>query len=234
MAAVVRSGAYLMLALAMAALVVAGFTRTYYLRGLFDLPPLTLLLHVHGVVFTAWVVLFVVQAWLICAQDYRTHMRLGMAGMAVAALVVMVGIASAVLSAGGDRPRPMNMTSQQFVIFPLSAILAFGGLVAAAFAYRRKVTVHKRLMVMAMVVVLGPAVARVLIVTGTSAHFLLMQTAVAAFFVAWCLVTDWTRHRTLHPVYALGGSLLVLSWPVRAWLARTPAWEAVGHWLGSL
>lgn len=234
MSTVVPSRTYTLLALAMAALVFVGFTRTYYLRGLFDVPPITLLLHVHGIVFTAWVVLFVIQVWLISAHDYRAHMRLGMAGMAVAALVVIVGIASTVLSASGNRPRPMNMTSQQFVFIPLFAIVAFGALVAAAFAYRRQGAVHKRLMVMAMVVVLGPAVARILNLTGNGAHFLWIQTGVAACFMAWCLITDWTRHRALHPVYAIGGPLLVLSWPARAWVARTPAWEAVGRWLANL
>ena len=58
--------------------------------------------------------------------------------------------------------------------------------------------------------------------------------AVVAVFVVWCLVTDWVRHRTLHPIYLVGGTLLVLSWPARLWIARTPAWEQVGNWLAGL
>ena len=48
MSAVIRSPLYLFVALCAAALMVAGFSRTYFFRELFSLPPLTLLLHLHA------------------------------------------------------------------------------------------------------------------------------------------------------------------------------------------
>ena len=39
---------------AIAALVVTGFARTFYLRYWFDTPPLTRLLYLHGLMFTCW------------------------------------------------------------------------------------------------------------------------------------------------------------------------------------
>jgi hypothetical protein len=43
------------MALAIGAIVFAGFAPTYYLRPYFHPEPLSPLLHVHGLVFTAWI-----------------------------------------------------------------------------------------------------------------------------------------------------------------------------------
>ena len=48
---------YTLIGLTMAVLVIIGFSRTFYLRPLFDVAPLTLRLHLHGIVLTLWVVL---------------------------------------------------------------------------------------------------------------------------------------------------------------------------------
>ena len=234
MAAVVRSRAYLVVAFALAVWCAIGFAKTFYLRPWFDVPPITALLELHGAVFTAWFVLFVIQARLISKQEYQTHKRLGIAGAVLAALIVIVGLATAVVSASAARPRGMGLASPQFVIFPTTAALFFGGFVAAALYWRRSPNLHRRLMMLAMISVLGPPTARVLGLVGLQGRFLLMQTLVTAVFVAACMVADWVKHRTVHPLYAVGGTLLVLSWPLRAAIARTPAWEAVGNWMASL
>jgi hypothetical protein len=70
MAAVVRNRFYAAFAVAIAVFTLVAFARTYYLRYWFDVPPITVLLHLHSIVFTAWVVLFVIQTRLIAAQNY--------------------------------------------------------------------------------------------------------------------------------------------------------------------
>jgi hypothetical protein len=234
MATVVRSRAYLVLAAALTLFVLIGFARTYYLRPWFDGPPITYLLHVHAILFTAWLGLFAVQVVLISKHDYRTHMQLGIAGMALAVLVVVIGLVSSCVSAADLRPRPMGMTPAQFVLMPVSSIVLFGGLVLAAFLLRKRAALHKRLMVLAMIAVLGPPAARLIRLAELGQDFLAIQTSVAAIFVIGAVVADWLRHHALHPVYVIGGTLMVLSWPARVWLARTPAWEAVGQWMAAV
>ena len=234
MAVVVRGRFYGLIALVLATLVFAGFARTFYLRFLFDVPPINLLLHLHGILFSAWFALYVVQTRLIAAHKVQAHMTLGIAGVVLAALVVAVGLATTVMSASAPRMRPMGMSSPQFVLVPLFAILTFGSLVAAAVVYRRRPALHKRLMTLAMITVLGPPVGRLIAAGGQRESFLAIQTTVAAVFVIWCLVADWVKNRVVHPVYVVGGTLLVMSWPLRAAIAQTDAWERVGNWLASL
>ena len=234
MAAVVRNRFFVAAALALAVLVFIGFARTYYLRPWFDVPPINLLLHLHSIAFTAWFVLFIIQTRLIAAQNYRTHMQLGMVGVILALLVFVFGAITAIASADAPRVRPMGMNSQQFVLVPLVGIAFFGGFVAAAIAFRRRAQVHKRFMMLAMIAVLGPPIARLIAVTQSGEYFIPIQLGVPAAFLAWCMVSDWVKYRIVHPVYAIGGSILLISLPVRFFLARTPAWESVGRWMAGI
>ncbi|MEO8018984.1 MAG: hypothetical protein ABI769_14310 [Pseudomonadota bacterium] len=234
MAAVVRNRFYPTIAVALAMFTVIGFARTYYLRYWFDVPPITVLLHVHSIAFTAWLVLFVIQTRLIAKENYRTHMQLGIAGIFIAALVVVFGFATAIVSAGALRPRPMGMNSQQFVLIPLVAITGFAILVSAALILRKRAQLHKRLMTLATISVLGPPAARLVFATHSDKYFGPVLFGVTAAFLAWCLVSDWRKYRIVHPVYSIGGAILLISLPVRFLIAQTPAWESVGQWLANL
>ncbi|HET9475550.1 MAG TPA: hypothetical protein VFO82_16745 [Steroidobacteraceae bacterium] len=231
MATVIRSRFYPLAAIVLATFIVASFARTYYLRFLFDQPPLKLLVHLHGLVFTAWLALFIVQTRLIAAHNYRLHMKVGIAGALLAVAVVTIGVLTALASAPVPRVRPMGMTGLQFLIVPLMGIIFFGVCVAAAVALRRRADLHKRLMLLGMFAVLGPAVARINRLVEFGDLFLLIQTSVVVGFVSWALLYDWFRNRIVHPVFVIGGCLLVVSWPVRAWIARTEGWHAVAQWL---
>jgi hypothetical protein len=234
MTTVLRSHWYLFIAIALAAFVFLGFARTYYLRPFFEVPPINLLMHLHSIVFSAWVALFVVQVRLVSQHNYRMHMRLGIAALVLAVLVFVVGLAASFQTAAAPGMRPMGMTSQQFVLMPLTAIFVFFGFVVAAFLLRKRSELHKRFMMLAMIAVLGPPAARLIRAAGLLENFLLIQTVVAAAFVILCLISDWKKQRAFHPVYAIGGTLLVLSWPMRAWVARTSAWESAGAWMANV
>lgn len=231
MAAVVRNRFYFAIALALALLVAIGFMRTFYARPFFDLPPLPTLMQVHGAVFTAWMVLFVAQTRLIAAHKVQTHRQLGVAGALLALAVFAIGVMTAFESSLANRPRGMGLTSPQFVIVPITGITLFAVFVALGIALRKRAALHKRFMVLAMLAVLGPPVARLMILAGAQQHYLAIQTTVPALFVAWCLIADWRKNHIVHPVFAIGGGLLVVSWPVRAMLARSDGWALISDWI---
>lgn len=59
-------------------------------------PPIKTLLIAHGMGMAAWMVLFIVQPLLIAARNYKIHMRLGLFGAGLAAVVSVLGINVAV------------------------------------------------------------------------------------------------------------------------------------------
>ena len=71
-------------------LALAGFARTYFLRPVLadpapPLPALPPLIHLHGLLFTAWVVLFLGQVRLVAVKRVALHRRLGVGGSVPAA-----------------------------------------------------------------------------------------------------------------------------------------------------
>jgi hypothetical protein len=82
------------MALAIALTIFAGFARTYYLKDLFGSRPLPPLVHLHGLLFTCWILLFAVQTSLISAGRPDIHRKTGIAGaLLAAAMVVALGAA---------------------------------------------------------------------------------------------------------------------------------------------
>src|SRR5215813_862899 len=80
---------YIGMALAILLTVFTGFSRTYYLRPIFQTQPLMPLLHLHGLIFSSWIALFVTQTTLVARKRTRIHMRLGIAGGVLAAMMVL-------------------------------------------------------------------------------------------------------------------------------------------------
>jgi hypothetical protein len=234
MAVVVRSRFYPQIALAFALFVIVAFARTYYLRFLSDQPPLVMLVHLHGLVFTAWLALFWVQTRLIATNRVDLHMKLGIAGVVLAACIVALGVATAFHTAAIHRDRPSGLAPPQFAIVPLVSITTFAILVGLAVGLRRRAALHKRFMVLAMIAVLGPAVGRLLIFFDVRSWVYFAQPAIPALFLAWCLVHDWRKNRIVHPVYVIGGLAVIASWPLRMMVARSEWWQPIGEWIASV
>ena len=87
---------FLWAAIAFPLVVFIGYFRSYYFSPFFDVKPIANgLVHAHGIVMSLWVVYFTAQTVLIRTKNVRLHMTLGMAGIALAALVVVVGMLTA-------------------------------------------------------------------------------------------------------------------------------------------
>jgi hypothetical protein len=219
---------YTWAAIVAALVVFVGFARSYYLKGVFGAPALPSLVHVHGLVMTLWFLLFVVQARLVAARRVELHRRLGIAGAVLAALVVVVGVSTAIAAAArGASPGPPPLV---FLVVPLGDMLVFSILVGAALALRRRSDHHKRLMLLASVGMLTAAFARfpvgIISAGGLPAFFALNDLCVIG-----CAAYDSAKNRRLHPAFGWGVLLIIASQPARLILAGTPAWTTFASWL---
>jgi len=220
---------YAWAALLIPLVVLAGFARSYYLKGLFGAPALPgALVHAHGLVMTSWVLLFIAQVWLVASRRTRLHMRLGLLGAILAALVVLVGVATAIAAAArGATPGPPAL---QFLVIPLGDMFVFAVLTGAALYYRRRLDTHKRLMLLAAVNLLTPAIARIplhFIETGGPLVFF----GLTDLCILACVAYDTFKQRRLHPVFLWGTLFIVASQPLRLMLAGTGAWMRFATWL---
>ena len=214
---------YIWVAALIPLIVLAGFARSYYLKGFFGTPALpSLLVQLHGLVMTSWVVLFVTQVSLVATGRTRIHQRLGVLGALLAALIVIVGVLTAIAGAArGATPGPPAL---QFLVVPLVDMLVFATLVGTALYLRRsRLDFHKRLMLLAAVNLLAPAIARIPL------HFIESGGALAFFGLTdlcllACVAFDTVKNRRLHPVFLWGPLLIIASQPLRLMLAGTDVW----------
>ena len=222
------------MAIAMALTVFAGFAPSYYLRWLDGGPaatvsgaPITSLIHLHGAVFTAWVVLFLVQTGLVAARRVRLHRKLGIAGAALAAVMVVVGWSTAIAGARAGSAPP-GVDPLVFLVVPVFDLMLFTGFVTAAIVARRNKEAHKRLMLLAYVAIMIAPVARLpgVLPLGPLGFF-----GLTLLFVLLGVAYDLISRRRVHKVYVWGGLLLAASMPGRLVLSGTGAWRVFAEWL---
>ena len=223
------------MALGILMLALAGFARTYFLRPLLAaptpaLPTLTPLIHLHGALFTAWVVLFLVQVRLVAARRLDLHRRLGVAGVVLATTMIAVGTLTAVHGAGRG-VAPFGIEPRRFLLVPLVAVALFALFATAGIVRRRDPQSHKRFMLLATIALLPPAIARWVLLLGLGPPVIF---AIATLLLVPLVVWDLRTLRRLHPVTLWAGSLLVVSGPLRLLLSRTDGWLRVADWLMAL
>ena len=223
---------YVVMTVAVVITVFAGFAPTYYLRPAFTKAPLMPLLHVHGLIFSSWVLLFAIQTTLVAAHRTDIHRRLGIAGGVIAVLMVLVGVTTGIIRAKqGATPLP-EISPLAFLVIPLGDMFVFSILITAAFYFRRKPDVHKRLMMLATISILAAAIARLpfeMMKAGPPAFF-----GITDLFVLACILYDLVTLRRVHRATALGALLIIASQPLRLMLASTTVWLAFAGWLTSL
>jgi hypothetical protein len=209
-------------------IVLTGFARTYYLKGWFGAPALSGLVHLHGIVMTLWVALFVVQVRLVAAHRTDLHRRLGVLGGLLAALVLVVGTITAISAARrGVSPGPPPLV---FLVIPLGDMLVFAILVGTGLFFRRRSEIHKRLMLLSTGAILTAAIARIplgFIETGGPLVFF----GLTDLCVLACVAVDTVKHRRLHPAFGWGALLIVASHPLRMMLSGTQVWLQFATWL---
>ena len=215
--------------LALAVTVFAGFARSYYLKLHFGTAPLTSLVHLHGIVFSSWIVLLLIQTTLVAANRTQIHRRLGIAGAVVAVLMVVIGTATAIRAAALGHSPPGGPPPLVFLAIPLGEMIVFPTLVGAAFYYRRRTDTHKRLMLLATIDIAGAAVARLplaILRFGPPAFFGLTD-----LFLVPCIAYDVLSRGRIHPATLWGGLFIVAAQVLRLLISGTPAWLQFASWL---
>jgi hypothetical protein len=216
------------MAAAAALTVFAGFAPTYYLKGTFDGPPLTGLLHLHGALFTSWILLFILQTSLVAARRTDVHRRLGVIGGLLAVAMVVAGAAAATWSLRRGFTPPGGPPPLVFFVIPVGDIVVFATLVGCGLWYRRRPDIHKRLMLLATVGLLTAAIARLPFVAGTGP---LVFFGLTDLFLVVCLLHDRLMRGRIHPAFLWGGLFLVALQPLRLAIAGTDAWLAFAAWV---
>ncbi len=223
---------YLTMAIASAILIFAGFSRTSYLKAHFPMSPaLSLLVHIHGFVFTAWVLYFVVQTALIAVNRPSLHRSLGLVGAFLGPAMILLGLTVAFngvrLHHGGGA-----YDAETIFLVGLGDLFTFSLFFVAGYLYRYNREAHQRLMLLSMVAgLIGPALGR-LRIQGVPTPVL---APISLTFLFAGPIYDFVTRRRIHPAYIYGVIFALLTFtPLRFALGATFWWHRMAHLIAGM
>jgi hypothetical protein len=222
---------YVLLALLGMAAVLIGFSTTYILplsRRSFHAPTIV---HVHGALALSWIGLFAAQSLLIRQGAPKLHMRLGLVALPIALGVLFSGIAVARWTVRRDFPALGDLALSSLT-GTFTSLSIFTALVVGAMLLRRRPDWHKRLLLLATIVVWWPAwfrwrhlfppISRPELVFGVLLPDLPMLIAA---------LRDWTRFGAVHPVWKFVAPAVFAEQLFECFVFNTAPWAEAGRWL---
>jgi hypothetical protein len=125
-----------------------GFSPTYFQAGMLRAPLPSPILHIHGAVFTLWMLLFVVQAALISARRVKWHRSFGTVAFCLPPIMIVLGVIAAIDALHrGVKIGPLDPAVSAAI--PLIGIVGFTFVIYASWRARRRPDAHKRLILIA-------------------------------------------------------------------------------------
>jgi uncharacterized membrane protein YozB (DUF420 family) len=205
--------------------VLAGFSRTFYLRAVFDVPRVPSYVLVHGGVLTAWFAGLLVQALLVSSQRTRIHRRLGWLVVAVGLSVVAITGPTILNLAPRQSAQGIDIDARvvRLVWLDLAILAAFAVFLAAGILMRHRAAWHKRLMLLASISIVTPAVGRawrLIPVLRELDPNLLTSYALMVLLLGLASHDVFLRKR-VHPATLAGGALLIGLRTVAAFIANS-------------
>jgi uncharacterized membrane protein YozB (DUF420 family) len=218
------------------AVLIAGFVPDVIGRYTGKHVPYAIVVHVHAVAYVGWMALLTTQMSLIRARRVELHKRLGMIAVGLIPTMFVLGIWAAVVMDHRELNTP-DGDDGRFLIVQLIDALNFAVIASAGMLLRRDLVAHKRLMLLATVVIshagsgrwLGPALQKLV---GTSDIGVFISTYFGdVALVAALLIHDLATRKRLHPAVATAAAFGLFMEALAAFLYNLPAWKPIALWL---
>jgi len=126
-------------------------------RFLHESPPPSIVVNVHAVVFTVWLLLLTAQVLLVVSDRVALHRSLGWFTAGWAGLMFVLGLWTAMVA---KAPVASGPASPQFLSVNFGSLLAFVLLVLWGVALRGNPAAHKRIMILSTIAILDPGYGR--------------------------------------------------------------------------
>lgn len=189
------------------AAIALGFSTTYFgpvAQGGFHAP---VYVHLHGLFAASWVALLGTQATLVRRGNTQLHMKLGRMGMPLAFAIWASGLLTAAWATRRDLPQ-LGAVAEASLAGTFNGLTAFLLIVIIAIIMRRRPAAHKRLMALATIVLLWPAVFRWRHIFPPSERpDILYGMLIANLPILIAMLRDRFRYGYVHPVWLIGGTL---------------------------
>ena len=211
--------------------VVVGFAPTYFFKAFTDAPELRPILHWHGLLFSAWLALLLVQTLLIRSGRLSVHRQLGLAGTGLAVLMLVVG---GIVSIQRVASAP---DTELLLAITFGDLLLFAVFVGLAVHHRSRSAAHKRLMLLATASILPAGTARwpfisaIFLEDPVSTIGCILMWGMADLIIVAGVIYDLSIRGRVHPALLWGGLAIVVSQGLRLMIYDTAPWRSLAEFV---
>jgi hypothetical protein len=216
---------YLSMSLLVAVVVIFGFSHTIGANLLHPDRPRPLILHIHAIVFSSWVALFITQSALVRTSRVTLHRRLGIFGTMLGGLLPFLGITTALVMQHWHGQQ--DGAGNAGLSLPFNDMMTFSIAFGMALYWRRRPECHRRLMLIATCCLTGAAFARF-------PESMVPENAFYAcvdLLILLGVLRDLLVARRVHAVYRYGLPCMIASQAVAQYLmlAAPLPWLVITH-----
>lgn len=228
---------YLAAGVLMLVVAITGF-RHFYLEGKSYpgrpiTPPIRGLIIAHGVLMSAWIVLLIVQPFLVATRRVRAHMALGKVGAVMAVAIVVLGFLTATKSVQVAPPDMMfgPLTPKQFMSVPYTTVVLFAVFIGIGLWKRNRPAIHRPFMFLATLIAIGAAMDRIDFIRNLYIQTIFFRVWSSYFStlllgtLLWAIKCGITR--SIDRWFGLGLLVFWIVCGVMTQLAPTPVWDAI-------
>jgi hypothetical protein len=217
---------YFSMALAMAGLVVWGFSRTVEANLFHAKPQRPVLLWMNGTAFATWMVFFILQSALVRVRKVSVHRLLGWFGAALATVMAVLGFTVSIVMTRFDLSVLHQTEVASFLSIPFEDMIVFGSCIALAIYWRTRPEYHRRLIFVASCALMDAAIGRFDFWYNHSIFY-----AGLDLLIVLGMMRDWIVDGRVHKVYlyALPPMILLQSLAVYLWRVNPVWWQGVTH-----
>jgi hypothetical protein len=217
---------YFGMSLVIAAVIVAGFSRTVDQNLIHAKPARPVLLWFHGAAFSAWLIFYITQSALVRVHKVKVHRLLGWFGAALAPTMVVLGTIITVVMARFDSVVLHQNEAVAFMSVPFADMVIFGTCMGLSIYWRKRPEFHRRLVFVASCGLLDAGIGRFDFWFNNNLFYPFVD-----FLIILGMLRDWYVEGRVHKVYwyALPLMALLQSVAVYAWRINPAGWQTITH-----
>ncbi|WP_133468569.1 hypothetical protein [Paraglaciecola marina] len=198
-----------------------------YFSGLFNgAKDSTQLIHTHVILYFGWIFLYFSQALLPSLGHHKLHIYLGKISIIYLIILVIDGLLMTFEGFIIRIEKGEVENAKLFLLQPLTDMIVFPALVMAAICFRKRVEIHKRLMLIATLMLTIAGIVRIKFIIIPGGNLLLWLSPVLL-----SMLYDYHKKKVIHPVYVFGILLFTLMYIRMRLIIHTPFWDAFSGWM---
>ena len=224
-----RSKFYLLMGLVGLLAIFIGFSKPFIIPISLQRFKAPASIYIHAAFSFAWVFLFTIQAFLIQSKNYKVHMNLGILGVliSVGTSVTLIPVAKFIIVR--DLKAGLGETAYSNSVGLLTTGIIFLLLVGFGLYYRKKIQLHKRLLLLATIVLLWPAWFRFRhFFPGVPRPDIWFGLVLADSLIVISWFWDKVINKRIHPALLYCGIAIIMEQTFEVFLYDSNLWRVIG------